>query len=174
VSGPKCCAEAYTVASVSDPDNRIVSACVSIAPMLLTADENVQPGEVESGWFHITGFFQGGEVRVMVNESSAYYSQSTYSASASAGPRMAGDSIRPYNKPATFWLAASLPFLGNGDLDLSFADRHLLVGGHTHISLPVPVAYVFYFSLRVWDVLTLLNFSSIDMYNNDVGKRFMK
>ena len=103
------------MASVADPVNKIVSACVSIAPMLLTADENVQPGEVESGWFHITGFFQGGEVRVMVNESSAYYSQSTYSASASAGPRMAGDSILPYNKPnklnkfATFWLAASLP-----------------------------------------------------------------
>ena len=136
------------MASVADPVNKIVSACVSIAPMLLTADENVQPGEVESGWFHITGFFQGGEVRVMVNESSAYYSQSTYSASASAGPRMAGDSIRPYNKPATFWLAASLPFESDGDLDLGFTDRYLLVGGHTHISLPVYVFTSLFFFLR--------------------------
>ena len=144
MSGPKCCAEAYT-GSATDNVRKIVSACVSIAPMLLTADENLQPGEVESGWFHITGFFRGGEVRVMVNESSAYYSQSTYSASASAGPRTAGDSIRPYNKPATFWLAASLPFKSDGDLDLGYGDRHLLVGRHTHISLPVYMSFLSFF-----------------------------
>jgi hypothetical protein len=126
-NGPKCCAEAYTQASIARPDGRkILSACVSIAPMLQTADENVQPGQVESGWFHITGFFKGGQVRVMVNESSAYYSQSTYSASASAGPLSAGDCIQRYNKPATFWLASSLPFTSDGDLDIGYTDRRFL------------------------------------------------
>jgi len=117
---PMCCAEAYTVLdSVNKPNKPSVSACVSIAPLLATADPGAPASE--TGWFHITGFFSGGQVSVMVNESSAYFSQSQYSAFDSKGST--SDSIQVRGKidtnpePATaFRLCSSMPFAANGDI----------------------------------------------------------
>lgn len=120
--GPVCCAEAYTVSDRNSfPTKPSVSACVSIAELLNTRDPGAPVGE--TGWFHITGTFSGGRVEVMVNESSAYYSQSAYSAYKAAGS--VSDTIQVKGKlstdlsaePATaFRIASTLPITANGDV----------------------------------------------------------
>ena len=153
---PVCCAEAYTTnGASSNPNKPDVSACVSIKPMieLNPAALAGEPGgdctdstNCGTSWFHITGRFAGGYAEISVNQSSAYYSQSTYSATSDKlqpfqhgygvaqaryylnGKGMQADSIQVRGKKCqgpgqcesetatSFALASSIPFAANGDV----------------------------------------------------------